>query len=249
MKPYHFLILLLVIILGGFAVVSAQDSQQDTLFQVSTLGALADGVYDGGITYGEVKAHGDFGLGTFDALNGELVAFDGAFYQVRSDGVAYPVEDELTTPFAAVTFFEADHALQINEAMDCTALGETLLATFPSQNLYYAIKVTGEFSYLKTRSVEAQQPPYVPLTDALANQIIFEFNDVEATMAGFWLPAYIGSFNVAGYHYHALTADQTAGGHVLDCMVKNVTVEIDYTDSLQVQLPEVDPFLQANLTD
>jgi acetolactate decarboxylase len=249
MKPYRFLIFLPVMLLGGFAGVFAQDSQQDTLFQVSTLGALADGVYDGGVTYGDVKAHGDFGLGTFDALNGELVAVDGAFYQVRSDGAAYPVEDGMTTPFAAVTFFEADYTLQINEPMDCAILGETLLKTFPSPNLYYAIKVSGEFTYLKTRSVEAQQPPYVPLADALANQIIFEFNDVEATMAGFWLPAYIGTLNAVGFHYHALTADQSAGGHVLDCMLKNVTIEIDYTDSLQVQLPDVDPFLQADLTD
>ena len=75
------------------------------IFQNSTINALLEGVYDGSLTYGELRTHGDFGLGTFNALDGEMIAFDGNFYQVKSDGVAYPVADDQKTPFATVVFF------------------------------------------------------------------------------------------------------------------------------------------------
>ena len=61
------------------------------IFQNSTINALLEGIYDGSMTYGELRRHGDFGLGTFNALDGEMIAFDGQYYQVKSDGVAYPV--------------------------------------------------------------------------------------------------------------------------------------------------------------
>src|SRR5215203_1726820 len=78
-----------------------------TLFQTSTIDALLDGNYEGDVSFAELEANGDFGLGTFDALDGEMVALDGSFYQIRSDGRAYPVDGQKKTPFAVVTFFES----------------------------------------------------------------------------------------------------------------------------------------------
>ena len=80
------------------------------IYQVSTINAILDGVYDGDVTYAELARHGDFGLGTFNHLDGEMVAVDGRFFHLRSDGSATPVAPEERTPFAAVTFFEADAA-------------------------------------------------------------------------------------------------------------------------------------------
>src|ERR671932_836140 len=77
-----------------------------TLFQTSTVDALVEGKYEGDISFSELEGRGDFGLGTFDALDGEMVALDGAFYQVRADGRAYEVGKQMKTPFAVVTFFE-----------------------------------------------------------------------------------------------------------------------------------------------
>jgi hypothetical protein len=37
-----------------------------TLFQVSTTGALVQGVYNEAVTVGGLRTHGDFGLGTFE---------------------------------------------------------------------------------------------------------------------------------------------------------------------------------------
>src|SRR3712207_6714397 len=75
-----------------------------TLFQTSTIEALLDGNYEGDVTFAELEERGDFGLGTFDALDGEMVCLDGDFYQVRADGLAYAVDQRSKTPFPVVPF-------------------------------------------------------------------------------------------------------------------------------------------------
>src|SRR5450432_1435986 len=55
-----------------------------TLFQVSTSSALVEGVYQGAVTVGLLREHGDLGLGTFEELDGEMVVLDSQFFQVRS---------------------------------------------------------------------------------------------------------------------------------------------------------------------
>src|SRR6266496_3491998 len=62
-------------------------SNPNALFQVSTLDALLQGVYNGTLTVGQLKRHGDFGLGTFEGLDGELIAVNGHVYHMRSTGV------------------------------------------------------------------------------------------------------------------------------------------------------------------
>ncbi|MEA1996391.1 MAG: acetolactate decarboxylase, partial [Gemmatimonadota bacterium] len=62
--------------------------ENDTLFQASTLGALMMGVYDGDMSFADLKSHGGFGLGTLNRLDGEMIALEGKFYHVRADGCA-----------------------------------------------------------------------------------------------------------------------------------------------------------------
>ena len=232
MKPIH--IALVVLLTNGFCAYAQAGNKQDTLFQVSPLIALLAGDYDGITRFREVKRQGDFGLGTFAKLDGEMVAVDGKFYQVRDDGIARPVSNDQQTPFAAVTFFKADDVFSIRDTKDCAELQETLTKRFPSKRLLYAIRVKGHFKRLTTRSVPAQQKPYVPLAQALEQQVIFAFEEVDATLAGFWLPPVLAKVNVAGFHFHAITADAMAGGHVLDCEVRDVEIGIDYTNELRM---------------
>lgn len=66
-------------------------------FQTAPISALLEGVYDGDLTFAELAKHGDFGLGTFNALDGEMVAFDGEFLQITADGRLHPVPPEWRT--------------------------------------------------------------------------------------------------------------------------------------------------------
>ncbi|MFC1910926.1 acetolactate decarboxylase [Chloroflexota bacterium] len=214
--------------------------QRDALLQISTIDALLNGSYDGVTTFESLKGYGDFGIGTFEGLDGEMVGFDGYFYQVKADGKAYPVVDSMKTPFASVTYFDADITEQLPEVMDFKQLEKFLDSILPTSNIFYAIKIEGTFSYMKTRSVPGQQKPYPPLVEVTKNQPVFEFGEVEGTIAGFRCPDYVTGINVPGYHLHFLTRANDAGGHILDFTIKQATASVDYTSAFLMILPGED---------
>jgi acetolactate decarboxylase len=223
-------------------------SGSDVLYQYSTLTSLMAGVYDGDITFGELKQHGDFGLGTFNTLDGEMVEVDHKFYQVKSDGVAYPVADNAKAPFAEVTYFGSDQTMEIKDSLDCGQLQSYLDSRLPSLNVPYAIKISGVFATLQTRSVPKQSKPYPPLATVVKIQSTFDFANVTGVMVGFRLPSYMSGVGAAGYHLHFLTEDRKAGGHVLHCQVQRVTVEIDTTSEFNIALPSDPAFNNVDLS-
>ncbi|NQT74711.1 MAG: acetolactate decarboxylase, partial [Chloroflexi bacterium] len=230
---------------------SSQDSSdgKDVLYQYSTLGSLLAGVYDGDITYDEIKQHGDFGLGTFNALDGEMIEVDHQVYQIKADGIAYQVDDEMKAPFVMVTYFEPDQTVLLDETKDYDQLKEYLDSLLPTENIPYAIMLDGTFSYIKTRSVPRQERPYPRLLDVLEEQPIFEFREVDGVIVGFRLPDYMDGANAAGYHFHFITEDRNAGGHVLECQTQDVRIEIDYTDEWYTVLPADDDFYGVDMSD
>jgi len=222
-------------------------SDRDILFQVSTIGALMKGVYDGDVAFNDLGKYGDFGIGTLQGLDGELVELDGEFYQVKLDGTVYPVPGDARTPFAVVTYFDDDRTFTLDKAVDLNQLQTYLDSALPTENVFYAIKINGKFSYMKTRSVPAQSKPYPPLTEAVKNQKIAEFNNIEGTMVGFRCPPYVDGVNVPGYHFHFLSGDRKMGGHVLDLKVDKVKIEVDDTANFTMVLPDNADFNRANL--
>jgi acetolactate decarboxylase len=81
-----------------------------TLFQVSTSAALVEGIYQGAVRVSRLLQHGDFGLGTFIDLDGEMVVLDGVCYQVSPTGAIAPVEGDRLIPYAVVTRFSSSYA-------------------------------------------------------------------------------------------------------------------------------------------
>jgi acetolactate decarboxylase len=75
------------------------------------------------------------------------------------------------------------------------------------------------------------------MTEVAANQNLFELEDVVGTMVGFRFPDYAKGINVPGYHLHFVTADRTRGGHVLGARTGGVTVQVDDSVDLHVELP------------
>lgn len=210
---------------------------RETLSQVSTIDAILDGVYDGVLSYGELRRYGDFGLGTFAGLDGEGIFLDGDFYQVKADGKVYAVGDDMTTPFAAVTFFDADREMALDGGMTMAQFTEALDAALPSDNMFYAVKITGVFSYMKTRSVPGQQKPYPPLVEVTAHQPEFEMENISGTIVGFRCPPYVAGVNVVGYHLHFISDDLNSGGHILDFTAAEATAQVDDTGSFFMILP------------
>ena len=243
-------ICLTVGILAGYlpSYYSDIQNQADILTQVSTIDAILGGLYDGVITYGDLKDYGDFGIGTFEGLNGEMVAVGGNFYQIKADGVAYPVDDDMTAPFACVIFFDADREIPVWEGLNYTQFQDYLSDAIQEKNIFHAVKIEGTFGYVKTRSVPGQEKPYPPLVEVTANQPIFEFHDIEGTIVGFYCPDYVEGLNVPGYHLHFITEDRKAGGHVLEFVIEDIRLFVDYTSELHIILPNTDEFNRLDLT-
>jgi len=208
-----------------------------TLFQTSTIDALLEGSYEGDVSFAELAARGDFGLGTLDALDGEMICLDGSFYQIKSDGRAYGVDRNAKTPFAVVTVFEPDLSQTLSMPMDFEALCDYVEEVIGGGAVCCAVRVDGRFEYIKTRSVPRQHKPYPPLVEVVENQPTFELHDVSGSLIGFRFPDYAQGLNVSGYHFHFITVDRSAGGHVLGCKLTRGDLYIDREGDLQLELP------------
>jgi acetolactate decarboxylase len=217
------------------------------VFQNSTINALLEGVYDGSLTYGELRRHGDFGLGTFNALDGEMIAFDGEFYQIKSDGIAYAVADDQQTPFATVLFFRAKLTQTLTGPLGYEPLQALAEGLMEGPNLFYAVRVDGHFRTVKTRSVPRQAKPYRHLDEVAKEQPVFDLDDVRGTLVGFRFPDFTRGLNVPGFHLHFLTEDRRRGGHVLDLELARGALAIDSTAGFHLELPTDPAFLHADL--
>jgi acetolactate decarboxylase len=221
--------------------------KSDTLYQASTIDALLVGIYDGSTTFADLKRNGDFGLGTFDALDGEMIALNGYFYQAKADGTVLPVADTATTPFAVVKFFSPDMTLPLADSADLASLMRKLDMILPTPNYFYAIKIEGTFPSIKIRSVPGQKKPYPGLAEAASHQAIFQFQDVTGIIVGFRTPVFAKGINLPGYHFHFISADRKIGGHLLDCRINKARLSYDKTLELRLALPENAEFARGHL--
>ena len=138
MRRGIFLALLLCLASPAFA----QD--RDVLYQLSSMAALKAGVFDGFRTYADVNRHGDFGIGTFENIDGEMIEVDGVVYQVKADGRVCTPGDLALSCYATVTFFDEDVVTLIDEPADYLRL-KALLDGILSTIVPNAIRIEGEF--------------------------------------------------------------------------------------------------------
>jgi acetolactate decarboxylase len=220
---------------------------EQEVYQTSTMGALLAGVYDGNVTIRELLRHGDFGLGTFNALDGEMVVLDGVCYQLRNDGSAAVADPDELSPFAAVTWFHRDHTIDVGTPTDAATLQAMIDESVGSTNVMAAVRITGDFSDIHSRTVTAQHKPYQPFTEATKDQHEVRFADVSGTLAGFRTPGYEQGIAVAGYHMHFIDKGRHHGGHALNYRLARGTIEICVRSELHLSLQHTAQFLDADL--
>jgi acetolactate decarboxylase len=221
--------------------------EHHTLYQVSTAGALVEGVYQGAVSVGVVREHGDFGLGTFEDLDGEMVVLDGHVFRVSSSGDVHEVPDDATTPFAVVTRFGEPGAMVVDAIDGLAALTAAVDTRRDSANVFFAVRVDGHFDAIHVRAA-CRTAPGVPLAVATEHQAEFELTGVDGTLVGFWSPPYASGVEVAGYHLHFLSDDRCAGGHVLDCRGRDLRVRVQEESDVHLALPDTAAFRAADLT-
>lgn len=215
------------------------------LFQVSTGNALMEGLFQGAVDFKELRQKGDFGLGSVEHMDGELIAIDGEFYRIDPKGNMHQIPDSETTPYAMVTHFEPTQRFTLNNVDSLAELVQKLNDHISNRHISYAIKIHGNFKQLKLRAVHKQKPTYPTFPEVARQQAIFNLNHSRGDAVGFFTPAFMGKINVPGYHIHYITADRQTGGHILEGKFGQVTVEIMPIHRVTVALPQTSEFAQA----
>jgi acetolactate decarboxylase len=211
---------------------AASTAPRDTLYQVSVSDALLAKEYKGEVTLDELLRHGNFGLGAFDRLDGEMTVLDGKIYQARPDGtIERPLLTE-TTPWAAITRFRTDSQFSIDHRMTIQELQTRVDAGLDNLNIFYALRLRTRIPIITIRSVDAQTK----------EQKSWTHEDIKGTLVGLRFPSYVGSMNLTGYHWHFISADREVGGHVVAAELDRGAVDIDHIRTWEVVLPESDDF-------
>ncbi len=201
---------------------------------------------EGAYPIGLLKHQGNFGVGHYVGLGGELIALDGHFYHAYSTGLVEEAQDSELVPFAAVSYFESQKSVDIS-GMTMAQLDAYIAKLIPSDNYFYAIKIHGLFSYVKTRIIPKQAQPYPTLAVAITREIVFPRQDVEGTAVVIRSPQYESNLNIAGDHYHFISDDHQYGGHALDLTVGKATLEIEEIRTNTLWLPTNEAFQKAPL--
>ncbi|WP_428567581.1 MAG: acetolactate decarboxylase [Solidesulfovibrio sp. DCME] len=221
-----------------FFALSVAAGSAASLYQVGTIESLSAGDYAGRETYAALARHGDFGLGTFTNLDGEMLALDGRFYQVKSDGLVRRASPGQKAPFAQVVFFTGALDLGHLDGLDLAALGQALASRLPDPTRFYAVRVDGLFGALTLRSVPAQHQPWPTLAEAVRRQATFPLTDVAGTLIGIYSPKGTAALSPTGWHFHFLSADGRHGGHVLAATATVAKARGDAVTDLRLVFPE-----------
>ncbi len=213
------------------------------------MGALLNGIYDGDCSVEHLLTRGDFGVGTFNALDGEMLIVDGTCYRLSSDGSVGPTLPTVQTPFAVVTRFEVHVTQSIAEPHTLTELRDLLGGLTPSDNYLYAFRVRGDFEFVRTRTVARQSPPYRRLVEVTKGEPVQIFKHVSGDIVGFRTPVFQQGIGIAGDHAHFIDQSRTQGGHVLDLALTQGTIEVCIGTDLHLELPRTIAFERADLDD
>ena len=192
--------------------------------------------------------HGDFGLGTFNALDGEMLILDGVCYRMRVDGTVAPAAPGDRSPFAVVTEFVPTVTIPVDGPTTRNEAVTLINARMESANYLYAVRLTGEFEWVRVRAVQKQEKPYQPMSEAIRGEKTLEFGRSTGVVAGFRTPLYGQGIGVPGGHVHFIDAAREHGGHVLDFALTSGTIEICIGTDLHLELPLTAEFTHADLS-
>lgn len=215
-----------------------------TLFQVSTSGALVAGVYDKEVSVKALLERGSFGLGTFAKLDGEMVMLDGRAFQLSTDGNALEAAGDSAAPFAIVTRFAPQLHVDCRLLASLGDLEECCDRYRLPGNIFYAIRLDGHFSRIRTRA----KSPGARLTGAIGSQAELSLTDIDGTLVGLWSPGFSSAFRSQGYHFYFISKDRRRGGRLLDVEAVRLSLRIESLTDFHLALPASEAFLKADLS-
>ena len=221
---------------------------KDTLFQAGTILSLLQGVYEGDVTVSTLASKGDTGLGTFNGVDGELVALDGDFYRIDVNGAAMKAPANTCTPFAVVSHFKPQIQVTLSGVKDLDTLNRLIDGHLPTFNTFYMVRIEIDAEEIQLRSESPQKKPYRPLTETLAEvQKAFGLKNSRGTLVGLRSPGFSSRLSVPGYHFHYIDQERKKGGHVFNLKLTSAKVGIQPLHGWEIALFNNALFHKANL--
>jgi acetolactate decarboxylase len=217
--PSRAALLLCVCTLGACASAQTHLPRSQVIWQLSPVATFKTGEYDAAATVGEVRSHGNLGLGAAASLDGEMILLDGEFWRFGANGQVVPAPNVLGMPFAEVTEWRGGTEVPVAAGLTYPQLQSAVDARLPSLNAFYAMRIHGTFDVMVARTYKRQVPPYIPLDHAPADT--FRVARVTGTMVGFRAPQFADPMTIPLYHLHFIADDRSMGGHVLSFTVNN----------------------------
>jgi acetolactate decarboxylase len=218
------------------------------LFQVGALCGFIDKVYQGDHTMNDLALKGNFGIGTFDLVHGEMIGFDGKFYRVIEDGIARKVDPNHKTPFAWVVDFEETHTFTLDDIKSFDHFAESFDSKIPSHNFIYAYRIECPIEHIQFRAEACQPRPFRPLAETFPSvQKNFELSNVSGIIAGFRFPEYFSTLNIPGHHMHFLEPELMQGGHIFDIKFKKAAVSVCAIKNYELALVDSQAFADLNI--
>ena len=235
--------LLSAVILAFFSSVPVRAISPDglRLVQVSTVNALMAGSYDGVAEIKQLLQFGNFGIGTVDAIDGELILYNGVPYVAKSDGTVVIAPNTETVPFASV--YRIDRGNLISERFAEPVTRDEFLKRVDrlasNPHLFYAVLFEGDFISVDVRSERKQEKPYRPLAETMRSaEVRFHYAGRTGVLIGFRSPDFIGGLNVPGCHLHFISSDRTLGGHAVDFVLAAGRISVQPIPNFSICLPE-----------
>ncbi len=225
-----------------------------TVTQYSSYVGLLERLFDGFVSIEDAMNYGDHGIGTTHALDGEVIIMDGEIYRINYEGAVERINPSELTPYVTLAFTPESEAIPYNlpAGIAYDQLANTLhkldsIDRF-AENHAYAVRIEGNFKYLKARSVPKQTKPYPSLIEIVENQSVFEFQNENFTVIGFWNPEYAAAFNPPKWHIHGINQTRDGGGHILDFITgDDLKLYLWKMTSLQIHQPDTLEFESADL--
>lgn len=215
--------------------------KSNTIYQASTLQALALGYTRPVVTVRELLKHGDTGLGTFEHVDGEMIILDGVCYQAKDDGSIVQSEDAAGVPFAVSGFVKDGRKIKLEELPDIDSIKLELTLRIEEDfglNSIHIARIDGFFDIIHARAGAPYRSQHVTLKNILSKtQKDFCFEQLYGTLVCVYYPDYMDGINAAGWHLHFISADRKLGGHVFKASMRSGECLLQKLDKIEIQLP------------
>lgn len=202
-------------------------------YQYSTFNLMVESQYDGEKPIIELKPR-ECGIGTFHALEGELVINQGKFYHC-TEGKACLAKDDEKISWGVLHDFQSPHNYKVE--IDFDSIEEFLTHnTLFTQNDFISISISGLFKTLKITSTPKQEKPYPTIEQVIAQSQSYYHTMIAGTAIGYFVPMALSTVQKMGLHLHFISEDESIGGHVLDFYTESSDLKIEKIKDILLEI-------------